>query len=257
LSVQIAGLKELSPRVLATLDMAFAAFEQQLPCPVRINKNYGFVYRYIERSIEQAIILKFARANSSLRGALLLLENGYVQEQSVIQRVLDEIHEDILFLVFGISIDSVTELHRRYLEAFFEKKFNENGNAIASKQRRPMIPRRKIRAYLSRVEDGGLNPSEADKLSRTISKTYSGYVHAAAPHIFGMYGGVPPRFYCSGMLGTERIQEHAEDLKNYFYRGMLSGLGAAYAFQDDIQAKQIRDCLNWFKRKAGMNFRSA
>ena len=40
---------------------------------------------------------------------------------------------------------------------------------------------------------------------------YSGYVHAASPHIMEMYGGNPARFHVRGMHGTPRQDEHRDD----------------------------------------------
>jgi hypothetical protein len=58
------------------------------------------------------------------------------------------------------------------------------------------------------------DPSRRIELYRTISKVYSGFVHGASPHIMEMYGGDPPHFHTKGMLGTPRIEEHADDLWN-------------------------------------------
>lgn len=47
------------------------------------------------------------------------------------------------------------------------------------------------------------------------------------------YGGSPPRFNLDGMKGTERHNEHLEDLWNYFYRGILVFAFAAKSFGAD------------------------
>ena len=140
-------------------------------------------------------------------------------------------------------------LAQRFLDAFFEEEFNDDDDPLASEQRRPMIPRRKIRAYLANIGTPGLNPSDVNELGRTISKAYSGYVHAAAPHIMEMYGGEPPKFHLAGMLGTPRIEEHTADLWNYLYRGLLAFLGAAYAFQDIELAKRLERFRDWLESK--------
>jgi hypothetical protein len=232
-------MRILFRETLTQLDSAFEALEKNVPPPQIVQRKGGFVYRYVERSVQQAIILKLARVVSGLRAALLLLENGYVQEQAAMQRLIDELQEDIQFFVFALTIDEVTDLHVRFLDAFFEEEFNDDDDPLTSKQRRPMIPRRKIRAYLTSIETPQLSRSDANNVSRTISKAYSGYVHAAAPHIMEMYGGKPRRFHLDGMLGTPRILEHANDLWNYFFRGLLAFRGAAYAFEDADLAKQL------------------
>ena len=69
---------------------------------------------------------------SGLRAALLLLEHGYVQEQAALQRILDEINEDIIFLMLGSTIDKITPLHQRYLDAFFKEEFDNPDKPITS-----------------------------------------------------------------------------------------------------------------------------
>lgn len=247
-------MSKLVQETLAIMDDAFAALEKKVPTPQDVERRHSFVYRYVERSIQQAIILKLARVVSGLRAALLLLENGYVQEQAAMQRLIDELQEDVMFLVYALTVDKLTPLHQRFLDAFFEEEFDDD-DPLASKQRRPMIPRRKIRAYLANIETPGINPSEASEVGRTISKVYSGYVHAAASHVMEMYGGEPPKFHLAGMLGTPRVEEHAADLWNYYYRGLLAFLGAAHAFHEIELANRLERFLDRFESESGTNYR--
>ncbi len=248
-------MNKLVQETFTIMEDAFEVLEKKVPAPQYIKRKRRFVYRYVERSIQQAIILKLVRVVSGLRTTLLLLRNGYVQEQAAMQRLIDELQEDVTFLVYALTVDKLTPLHQRFLDAFFEEEFNDNDDPLASKQRRPMIQRRKIRAYLTSVKMPRLNPSIANEVSRTISKTYSGYVHAAAPHIMEMYGGNPPKFHLAGMLGTPRIEEHADDFWNYFYRGLLAFHGAAYAFQDIELSERLEKFLDWFKSESGTSYR--
>lgn len=229
-----------------------------MPPPQQIRWRDGFVFRYVEQTIHQAILLKLARTISGLRAALVLLENGFVQEQAVMQRVLDEMGEDIFFLVYAVANDEVTELHERYLEAFFQEEFDTAVAPTDSPQKRPMIPRKRIRAYLAVVEGKAsnqqgktLNPSDGVKLFKTLSKAYSGYVHAAAPHIMDLYGGDPPAFHLEGMLGTPRISEHADDLWNYFYRSLMAFVAAARAFGNKECADYVYENLKRFEAASG------
>ena len=79
---------------------------------------------------------------STLHAAWLLQNHGSVQEQGALQRILDEIQEDILFLAFGVVFDDLTPLHQRYLDAFFEEEFDAV-DAIESSQKRDTVPRKK------------------------------------------------------------------------------------------------------------------
>jgi len=247
-------MNELFPQTLSTLESAFELLERQVQKPESLQRTGGLAFRYSEESIYQAIILKSARVVSGLHAAYCLWLNGFVQEQAVLQRVLDELNEDIVFLVYAVTNDEITPLHQRYLKAFYEEEFDETDNPIASTQKRDMVPRQKIRAYLSRVEGVAMNPSDGVELSRTISKTYSGFVHAASTHIMDMYGGNPPRFHLSGMLGTPRMKEYEEDLWNYFYRSILSFIGAAKAFGDEELVNDLYSFTEHFESVSGTTY---
>jgi hypothetical protein len=105
-----------------------------------------------------------------------------------------------------------------------------------------MVSRKKIQAYVVRKEGFGLDPSAGLELACTITKAYSGYVHAASPQIMNMYGGNLSRFHVDGMLGSERHEEYRHDLWNYFYRSILSfGMAAqgSMTFQVELDFTHI------------------
>ena len=147
-----------------------------------------------------------------------------------------------------------TELHQRYLDAFYEEEFDKPEDPVASTQKRPMIPRKKIRAYLARVERANLDPSKGIELSKTISNSYSGFIHGASPHIMDMYGGNPPKFHVTGMLGTSRIEEHTNDIWNYFFRGIIAFGFAAKAFGEDKLFNEIREYRDYFTKESGKDY---
>lgn len=240
----------LTDSVLYTLDEAFVRLERQLPAPRPVTLGAVNCYRFSENTIEQAVLLKLARTVSGLRAARILLEYGYVQEQAAIERILGEISEDVLFLVIAIWRNKVDPLHERYLDAFYQEELNETGDLVESKQKRPMMPRKKIQAYIAEFQSEALNPSDGTKLMRTITKAYSGFVHAAYPQIMEMYGGTPPRFWLSGMRGTPKIAEYGEDLWNYYYRGLLSFQQAASAFKDLQLETLLRSKTEWFQNES-------
>lgn len=189
--------------MLDLMDRTFRDFENGMPTkPIVVELPFGAAYRFKEKDIYQALIQKLVKAQSTLRAAYSLLQSGYVQEQAILHRVIDELNEDIWFLTYAVTNDKITDLHKRYLEAFWEEEIDESGNMIDSKQKRPMIPRKKIRAYLARIEGKALDPSRGIQLASTLSKGYSGFVHGASPHIMDLYGGNPPHFHIKGMLGT-------------------------------------------------------
>ena len=178
---------------------------------------------------------------------------GFVQEQAALQRILGELHEDVTFMALATIDGNITPLHEEFLAAFFEEEFDAD-TALESTQKRPMIPRKKIQAYIARNEGAELDPRTGVELSRTITKAYSGYVHAASPQIMDMYGGEPLRFHVTGLIGTYRHVEHRNDLWNYFYRSILAFGFAAKAFGDQPLFDQISTFLIEFERDNGKTY---
>lgn len=239
---------------LENMEQAANALSQLVRPPQFVSLHGNRAFRYVEKSPLQSIVQKLARMVSSLSAAHLLMKHGFVQEQGAMQRILDELNEDITFLSYAIIFDKWSELHDRFLEAFYEEEFDAN-SAIASTQRRKTVTRGNIRAWISNAENG-MDPSSSIELSRTISKAYSGYVHAASPHIMDMFGGNPPRFHMRGMVGTPRHGEHRADIWNYFYRGILSCAFAAKAFGAETMFADIRQYAADFERASGKDYQS-
>jgi hypothetical protein len=246
-------MEQLYDQALINMENTVHALAQRVPPPQRVPYKDSFVYRYVEKSIRQALVQKLARLVSTLQAARLLVEHGFVQEQATLQRVLDEIDEDIKFLAFGIIFNDMTSLHQSYLDAFFEEEFDAD-TALKSTQKRPMVPRKKIRAYISRVEGAPIDPGREVELSPTLYKAYSGYVHAASPQIMDTYGGNPPKFHMRGMRETKRHREHRANLWNYFYRSLIAFSLVAKAFGDEALFTGIRDLTREFERRSGKNY---
>jgi hypothetical protein len=233
--------------VQALMNMRATVHElaRRVPSPKMVPFSRTFGYRHVEKTIHQALVQKLARYASSLQAAQILLDAGFLQEQAALQRILDEIQEDISFLPFSIIFKNSTPLHQQYLDAFYEEEFDED-TAMESTQKRPMISRQKVRAYIARSAGTTSNSSTGVEAARTISKAYSGYVHAASPQIMDMFGGSPPRFHMTGMKGTPREEEHRQDLWNYYYRGILAFGFVAKSFGDDEMFSKITSFADQF-----------
>lgn len=240
-------------QMLNLMDCTFRDFENSMPSkPQFVKLSFGMAFRFKEKDIYQAMIQKLARVQSSVRAARLLLSNGFVQEQAILHRTIDETNEDIMFLVYAVTNGTITNLHKRFLDAFWEEEIDESGTMMASSQKRPMIPRKKIQAYLANIEGVDLVSSTCQEVARTISKGYSGFVHGASPHIMDMWGGNPLHFHTNGMLGTPRIEEHSDDLWNYVYRSYLSHIAVAKALGAEKHVEILNKHLVRFEQNAGM-----
>jgi hypothetical protein len=211
----------------------------------------GYVYRYKEKSIYQAIIQKLTRLMTGLQAVSLLNQAGFLQEQAALQRTLDEFEEDIAFLCFAIIFDEMTDLHREYLAAFYEEEFDDPESSIRSTQKRPMISRKKVRAFVSKDRGAGYDQSSTMEIGRTISKAYSGYVHGASPQLMELYFGNPPRFHLSGGTDSPFYEDHLDDLLNYYYRSILAFAFAAKAFGEEDLFTRICDYSEEFAVASG------
>lgn len=237
-------------QLLSDMETLVDLLASRVPQPRFVKIAEFRTYRYLEKNIYQAIVQKLARMVSTLDAARILLNNGFVQEQASLQRILDEIQEDILFLAIGVIRDehkTKTSLHNRYLTGFYQEEFDAE-TAIESTQKRPMIPRKKIHAYLARSEFSPSDPSSGSELLRTVSKHYSGYVHASSPHVMDMYWGNPGQFHMRGWKHGAIYDGHREELCNYFYRGISSCAFAAKSFGDERLFEKYRDLLREFEQ---------
>jgi hypothetical protein len=244
---ECAGVHTMFEQTIEILESVFRRLERQVPPPKAVPFKDGFVIRYDEKSIQQALVQKLARMISGIHAARLLLDHGFAQEQSVIERTLDELNEDITFLAAALTNDKITDLHKRYLDSFYEEEFDKLGQAT-SRKKRNMVPRKKIHAYVIRVLGAGLNPSLTIDNLNTISKVYSGYIHAASPHIMDMYYGNPPQFHIAGLLDAPHIDYYRKDLKNYLYRGLLTAMSVAKAFGDRTAVESLDAFIDKFEQ---------
>jgi hypothetical protein len=232
---------------LLELQAGFRQLESKVPPPIRQRWRDGFVFRYKERSVQQAIVQKLARLISGLHAIQALLDRGLFQEQAMIQRVCDEIGEDIQFLSLSIIKDDLTQRHRDYLEYFYAEEFEDPTDVTRSHKSRGMVPRDKIRAYTNKWLEGNAEP--ANVAGRIITKAYSGFVHAASPHVMDMCGGSPPKFDVSGKFWSLRRREFGDDALNYFLRATYSFAFAAKAFGDEALFESLSAAAGELEKK--------
>ena len=207
--------------VLSTLRLGFAEIEKISPKPAMIERQGNIEYRFVEPSLALALVLKLARAISLLEGLRVLVERGLIQEQGILQRALDETHEDIFFLAYGDQLGT-EPVHDAFLEAFWSEEFSDP-NDVLNSARRDSIPRKKIQAYINR-QDGVADPSSAQALSRTLYGVFSGYVHGASTHILDLYDPKKERFQISGLCGSAVRESYVHDAANYPYRILLGAI---------------------------------
>jgi hypothetical protein len=137
------ALRGLLAETLAFMETSFRRLEEQVPEPKWQRTIHGLQARYDERSIQQALVQKLFRTITGLHALELLLFNGLAQEQGVIQRVLDELGEDIQFLAHAVTMGTVTPLHEAYLADFWAEEFDHH-DPLKATQKRKTVSREKV-----------------------------------------------------------------------------------------------------------------
>lgn len=178
-------------------------------------------FRYERPTESVACYLKAVKAISTLNACVLLLRAGYTQEVGALCRMVDDFCNEIFFVLVPQAGEEFSADQIRFLDNFFKEEFEQPVDPLASPQKRDTVPMKKIFATFGKMAADELNPSDAQEALRTVHQAFSGYVHGAYPHIMEMYGGYPPQFHLTGMLGTPRIPEWQSQLVGYVQRLMI------------------------------------
>lgn len=239
---------------LVRMEHWFRHLEAMVPPPQAVPFRGSLVLRFTEKSIHQAVVLKLARVVSGLHAARLLMTQGFVQEQALLHRTIDELGEDVIFLASAIANGPPTALHEQYLEAFWAEPIPAEGEIVGNVSKPNVPPRRKIHAEIQRALGGAAEPTRAVATMKALHTTYSGYVHGAAANIMDLCGGSPPRFHVRGMTGTPREAEHLNDSWNYVYRSLVAFAFALEAFGDRDRFNQVGAFMQHFQTQSGRDF---
>lgn len=251
--IYIENIKE----ALALMEGCFKHLERTIPSPEFKDDEKGRRFEYGDKNLEAAVIQKAARVISGLNASLVLLSRGYFQELGAIFRMVDEFSEDINFLCLPLLGKERTKLHDDYLQCFYQDEFDAPGDPLKSDQKRPMIPRRKIMAAISNLEENPVNPSDSQNIFRTLSQAYSGYVHGASGHIMEMYSSPPGEYHLRGMNSEERFNAFVNNMLDYTYRSLLSIMFIAMAFKQDKMVSDLFAYRKHFEDITGILNRSA
>lgn len=233
---------------MAEITWALNQLQPKVPPPHVVQHAKGLDYRYREKTVYQALILKFVRLNSTLRATKLLLDQGQVLESAALQRFLDETSEDIMMLIGPLTGGKAEAIQADYLTHFWEEEFDVPGEPLKSTQKRGMVSRDKIQAYNARTF-GGEDPSTMKAVTRSLFKAYSGFVHGSAVHILDVYDG--HRFHVAGVKGTARHESAIDDFLNYVYRSVMTAFFIAAAFGDEGTMTRLKESTHQLGDRAG------
>jgi hypothetical protein len=242
-------MREYFVRYINQLSSYFKKIESNTNPPVFINDPQLPRFRYENPTRIEVAIMKAARYISGLNSSIGLLYEGYTQELGVICRILQEIFDDVFFLLDGYPNDELTKNQQRYIDEFLQEEFDHPDDPVRSTQKRDRIARKNIFKVIGKILSDFTSYDHAKELDRTLYQAYSGYVHCAYHHIMEMYGGSPPRYHLNGMKGTPRINEWEENTKHYIHRGFNLLLEIAQKMNLRQLVEEIRKSRKFFERE--------
>jgi len=238
--------------ILLEMEGFFHSLHTVIEKPEYIKISNRNVFRYKSKTVNIAMIQLMARIISGLNSANLLIKNGLIQESNVLYRTLDEFQENITFLSKALLDDNITELHQRFLDNFFEEEFDNVDNAFHSTQKRDLIPRDKIRAFIANIDENPVNPSDTQKTLETVDKFYSGFVHGTSTHIIDMYSDNPSKYSVCGLSEeSPSVIVAQRDFEEYLYRSIFSMLTIALSFGETAIYEKIASLRYEFERQTG------
>lgn len=211
-------------------------------------------WRYQQQLPEQAVVIKLARLLSALHAAKILLDAGLVLDVGASKRILDEMAEDVLFIVGVLREGKTTPQHERFLKEFWQEEFADSETDDLKNLERDRVPRKKIRSFNARLPGVKIDPEIRKNLQDVVGKTYSGYIHGAAAHTMEIYGGEKPRFHASGLRYAPPWLSQAEDLKNYFHRSVCVFGIVAGSFGDQPLLSKLLDLRSQLEKAWEMTF---
>ncbi len=233
---------EIEPLLVQWLQI----LNEKLPQPALKKTPMGNVYRYETAMLEHAILLRLARILSGLNAVEVLHSSGFLQEQSSIQRAIDEFCEDVEFLTWA-KFDSQNALHQQFLASFFEELPSKDDMRNRKTKGRNMPSRDKIRAFLARKTGDAFDQNTAINSSAAVHHVNSGFVHGFYPHVMDLYQVSDLPFAVRGIHAHWLTRDSRHDLENYWFRGVIAFACAAQAFGDvEVfqKAKDLHSCLS-------------
>lgn len=211
-------IEDFLDQTLGSLEQFYAEMQPSAGAVLYRDLGPHRQFRHVALTDALACYLKGIKTISTLRACVLLLRHGYTQEVGALCRMADDFCNEILFLLVPQGKEGYSDDQVKFLENFYQEEFERPDDPLRSPQKRDTVPAKKIHATFGKLAGGELNPSDAQELLRTVQQAFSGYVHGAYPHIMELFGGNPPRFHMSGMLGTPRIEEWRAQLVGYIHR---------------------------------------
>ena len=155
--------------------------EDYLDSPKLIDDGSFRRARFDSPGRKHACILKSACMVNNLRATSLLVDQGWIHEAGTLFRQLNEINDDLHFLLENDLDDDALKDQREYLDEYFVEPFGDPENVTGTTRAWKPVLRRKVHSAGSRLlaEHGVGDPSTNQEMLTTMHKLYSSYAHAS------------------------------------------------------------------------------
>lgn len=166
------------------LDEAVVDAVGRLPQLETRKRGKETIHRFPKKNLDVILTLILVQLRGSIKAGELLIESGLFLEWEIIQRTMQDMMEDVTFLVDGEGRE--TKVYRRYKASFFDEDLDKDGEL--TKQKTVVVARSEIRKALADMQKRQGGPGTAIcEQSRRLHRVRSGSVHGRASSIVRAY----------------------------------------------------------------------
>ena len=212
-----------------------------LPVPIKKGPMKGeFWWQFSENSERALLVGKAVRCASGIRAALLLVENGYIEECGSILRTVSDFSYEILSIADAIMTGNWTQEQSKFVEQYFAE-LSQTPEEYANAKRDRWVTRDELlKAHYKRfAETGNAEPEHLRKLVRFLSYGLDKFVHGAYITAMELYDGETQRFMLSGCTYPEKIDAFKSLVASKLHEFLGSLATMAMAFNMPALAQEI------------------
>ena len=199
-----------------------------------------FWWQFRENSERALLVGKAVRCASGIRAALLLAENGYIEECGSILRTVSDFSYEILSISDAIATGNWTREQLKFVEQYFAE-LSQTPEEYANAKRDRWVTRDELlKAHYERfAESGNAEPEHFRKIVRFLSYGFDKFVHGAYITSMELYDSETQRFMLSGCTYTEKIDVFESFVASKFHQFLGSLASMAMAFNMRALAQEI------------------
>lgn len=234
------------------MDVQLSSLSNAVPSPTPHHEGGKVMQRYSEKTVEQAMVQKLARTISGLRASCILLNDGFLQEQAALCRMVNDFEDDITFLSIAALQSPRPQILNRYLDDFYSEETAAEDFAEGKRVKgRTTVSRKDIANFIAREQQDPTDEFQSSNAALAVGYMMSGYIHAPSQHIMEMYDPQRKRFITDSWPAHPFLRAHLDDIWSYFYRGIVTFGFASHAIGRPDIFEQCMTQLAYFGQVSG------